>query len=199
MARANRRRRQISAARRAARLGIEPDRLRHAERSAAMTGVTVERALHGEVVLCPKQIEDANGQIAAPPIAIDTLSCMERNGTITAGMRFAGKRFHEDFVAAGFVALRAADLLRIAHVHGAAPPGPGGSLDAKDRLWRALQRVGGLRSAAARVLWEVVGREESLKEWATRSGWSGRPIHQLTAAGILIGALGAIEPYYEGA
>lgn len=184
---------------RARRYDVGSERMRQAEYAAAASGTSVERALHNDFERLPQTIKDAHEQIAQPCIAVDTLACMERQRTINAGMRHAGNRFHEDFVAAGFVALRAADLLRESHVHGAAPPGPGGSIDAKDRLWGAMRMLGGLSAPAALALWHVVGRQESLKDWAARSGWAGRPIHQQQASGILVAALGAIQPYYEGA
>lgn len=167
-------------------------------RLAEALNVPVERLRRGEIERARAQIADVDGRPSAPGIVVDTLARLERSGAITPAMRSAGENFHRDFVAAGFVALRAADLNRV-HVVGATPPGPGGSIDAKNRLWKALQLVGGLAAPAARALWDIVGCEESLCEWAARSGWANRPIHKTAAAGILIAALGAIEPYYQGA
>jgi hypothetical protein len=38
----------------------------------------------------------------------------------------------------------------------------------------------------------VVGLERSVREWAMRQGWGGRPVRQEQAQGILVAALGVL-------
>jgi hypothetical protein len=49
-------------------------------------------------------------------------------------------------------------------------------------------------------MWHVVGLQRSLREWAIRQGWGGRPMRQEQAQGILIAALGILAGHfgYEG-
>jgi hypothetical protein len=42
----------------------------------------------------------------------------------------------------------------------------------------------------------VLGLECSLREWATRQGWSGRHVHHVHAQGILVAALGVLAVHY---
>jgi len=42
----------------------------------------------------------------------------------------------------------------------------------------------------------VVGLQTSLREWALRQGWGGRPVRQESAQGILIAALGVLAKHY---
>src|ERR1700731_4295210 len=45
-------------------------------------------------------------------------------------------------------------------------------------------------------VWHVIGCEWTMREWALREGWGGRPLSQETASGILIGALGVLQAHY---
>jgi hypothetical protein len=38
--------------------------------------------------------------------------------------------------------------------------------------------------------------ECSVREWATRQGWGGRPINHVQAQGILVGALNVLAVHY---
>jgi Domain of unknown function (DUF6456) len=122
---------------------------------------------------------------------------MERRGSITPGMRAAGETFRRKFRAAQFDPLRASNLLRTAAAGSGRAEPRDTALAAREHLWRAICAVGGLASAGGACLWHVVGLEETLKDWALTTGWSGRPIAQETASGILVAALGALEAYYE--
>jgi hypothetical protein len=50
-------------------------------------------------------------------------------------------------------------------------------------------------------VWHVVGLQRSVREWAMRQGWAGRPVDHKAAAGILIAGLGMLAAYlgYGGA
>ena len=65
-------------------------------------------------------------------------------------------------------------------------------LDARRRVHKALQTLGGIGSPGGSCLWHVLGCGCSIREWAIRRGWSERPVRQEHAAGILIAALGVL-------
>jgi hypothetical protein len=161
--------------------------------------VSVERLRHGPVELVPALIADAAGRPARPYRAVDTLTMMERRGSITAGMRQAGEDFRRRFAVAQLDPLRALDLSRLSL--GGKPArrddhAPGQRAEAaRVAIWRAIRAVGGIASPAGSCLWHVVGWERSLKEWALEQGWAGRRVSQEAASGILIAALGALETH----
>ena len=49
---------------------------------------------------------------------------------------------------------------------------------------------------AGSCVWHVIGLQRSIREWAMRQGWSGRPINEKQAQGILIAALGTLAGHY---
>ena len=67
-------------------------------------------------------------------------------------------------------------------------------VDARRRVHETLQALGGISSPAGSCVWHVVGLQRSVREWAIRQGWNGRPIDQRQAQGILIAALGTLTP-----
>jgi hypothetical protein len=52
--------------------------------------------------------------------------------------------------------------------------------------------LGGLGSPAGSCVWHVVGLQRSVREWAMRQGWGGKPVRVEQAQGILVAALGVI-------
>ncbi len=165
--------------------------------AASTTAPPRERWARGEVEALDRAIADEEGRPALPFRAIDTLTAMLRKGTITPAMHKAGNQFRDDFALAGLEPLRAADWGRVV--------GSGSSgrdhlsilqMDARQRVWEALVALGGMAAPAGCCAWHVLGREATLKEWATREGWGGRPISQETASGILVGALGVLQAHY---
>jgi hypothetical protein len=152
-----------------------------------------ERRRHGRIERVSRQIADQRGDPARPFRAVDTLAAMERHGTITSSMRQAADDFRRDFQIAGLDTLRAMPLTRLGGSGGALSDA---RLDARRRVHRALTGLGGPGSPAGSCLWHIVGLEQTLKGWALREGWSGRPIGEKTAAGVLIAALGALAQSY---
>lgn len=157
--------------------------------------LTPERWRRGDIERLPHAIADEGGRPARPCRVVDTLAAMQRKGTISAPMRQAADDFHAQFVTASLDPLRAADLNRTRQGFRETQP----SLcqaEARTKIWRALQALGGIASPAGSCVWHVVGLEWTVKDWALREGWGGRPLSQETASGILVGALGVLQAFY---
>ena len=161
---------------------------------------TKERRRQDAIEQLSRPIADEAGRSARPFRTIDTLTAMERRGSITAGMRQAAEDFRTQFATAQLDPLHALDYRRPrSGGRGFAHPGAEGGLrseSARDHVWRAIAAVGGPRSPGGSCLWHVVGWERSIKEWALDQGWNGRRVSQEAASGILVSALGALETYY---
>jgi len=163
--------------------------------------VTPERRRHSQIERFSATIADADGRPARPYRVVDTLTIMERRGSITASMRQAGEDFRDRFALAQLDPLRALDLSRLSLGDKPTRRGdhaPGLRVEAaRTAVWRAIRAVGGIASPAGSCLWHVVGWERSLKEWAQEQGWAGRRVSQESASGILIAALGALEAHFQ--
>jgi hypothetical protein len=61
---------------------------------------------------------------------------------------------------------------------------------------RRLRALGGISSPAGSCVWHVIGLQRSVREWAMRQGWGGRPMRQEQAQGILIAALGMLAGHF---
>lgn len=154
-----------------------------------------ERWARGEIERLPAAIADEQGRPARPYRATDTLLVMERRRTITPEMRQAGEDFRAIFRAASLDPLRAPDLGRVPRAGRDLHLGARAS-EARDKVWAALTALGGIHSPAGSCVWHVVGCEWTLKDWALREGWGGRPLGVETAAGVLVGALGVLQGLY---
>ncbi len=118
---------------------------------------------------------------------------MAAHGTITGAMRDSWESFHIAFRTAALDPIRPAPLLRV--------PGSTGdnaterTAAARRKVARAMDALGGYASAAGSCVWHVVGCETSIREWAVRQGWNGRPVGHTQAQGILIAALGVLAAH----
>jgi hypothetical protein len=126
--------------------------------------------------------------------AVDTLGTMLANGTITREMHDAGVIFRSAFQRALLDGTRVMSLLHI-------PAGVAGSLGdgavaARERVAHAIAALGGFGSPAGSIAWHVIGLEHSIRDWALRQGWSGRPMHPAQAQGTLMAALGTLAAFY---
>ena len=128
-----------------------------------------------------------------PPV--DTLGKMLRAGTIDQAMHDAAKDFQAAFIIAQLDPLRVLPVLRV--------PGTGREPDLSERQLHARRRVlktmaalGGISSPAGSCVWHVVGLHRSVREWAMRQGWGGRPVRQEQAQGILVAALGILAVHF---
>jgi hypothetical protein len=66
----------------------------------------------------------------------------------------------------------------------------------EERVAKPIGALGGHDSPAGSCVWFVVGLEFSVREWAQRRGWSGRPVHGPVAQGMLVGALGMLAMHF---
>jgi hypothetical protein len=133
---------------------------------------------------------DVDGRIVLRHRTVDSLGKLVRSGAITEAMHDAGRAFQRDFQFAGLDPIRARPWLL--PVGGGAPDLTEGQLDARRRVHRALEALGGIGSPGGGCLWHVLGCGCSIREWAIRQGWSGRPVRQEQAQGILVAALGVL-------
>ena len=138
--------------------------------------------------------KDPEGRIVVHHRTVDTLGKMLRAGTITTEMHDAAKDLQAAFIVANFDPLRAVSILRV--------PGIGHELDlserqldARRRVHKALEALGGISSPAGSCVWHVVGLQQSVREWAMQQGWGGRPVRQEQAQGILVAALGMLATH----
>jgi hypothetical protein len=69
-------------------------------------------------------------------------------------------------------------------------------LHARRRVHDAMAALGGISGPAGSCVWQVVGLQRSVREWAMRQGWGGRPVRQEQAQGILVAALGLLAAHY---
>ena len=61
---------------------------------------------------------------------------------------------------------------------------------------KPLELLAGIGSPAGSCVWHVVGLQRSIREWAMRQGWGGRPVRVEQAQGILVAALGVLASHY---
>ena len=138
---------------------------------------------------------DPDGAIVVHHRTVDTLGKMLRAGTIDEAMHDAARDFQAAFIIAQLDALRALPILRVPGT-GREPDQSERQLHAKRRVHEAMQALGGISSPAGSCVWHVVGLQRSVREWAIRQGWGGRPVRQEQAQGILIAALGMLAAHF---
>jgi hypothetical protein len=138
---------------------------------------------------------DPDGRIVVHHRTVDSLAQMLRAGTITLKMHDAARDFRTAFCVANLDPLRATPIHRIPR-RGREPELTERQLDARRRVHEAIQVLGGINSPAGSCVWHVVGLQLSVREWALRQGWNGRPMRQEQAQGILIAALGILAIHF---
>src|SRR5512147_2644575 len=146
-------------------------------------------------VLEPVYEADPEGRPVVHHRTVDTLGIMLRAGTINKDMHDAARDFQAAFTIARFDVVRCMPLVRLL---GGSGPGDftDAQVDARRRVGAALDALGGLGSPAGGCIWHVVGLQRSIREWAMRQGWGGRPVRIEQAQGILVAALGMLAGYY---
>ena len=152
------------------------------------------RLQHGDVGAPIRDADPETGTPVRHRRAVDTLGMMLSNGTITHEMHEAGCIFRTLFRSAALDTMSTSQIIRL----------PGSTadrlsnrqLDARRRVFSAMDALGGDDSPAGSCVWFVVGLEMSVREWSARSGWSGRPVSQPIAGGMLVAALGTLAMHF---
>jgi len=134
---------------------------------------------------------DPDGRIVVHHRTVDTLGRMLKSGAIDLPMYDAARTFQADFTIASLDPIRAMPIQRAPGAR-CEPDMNLRQIDARRRVYAAMQALGGINSPAGSCVWHVLGCGCSIREWAIRRGWSGRPIRQELAAGVLIAALGVL-------
>jgi hypothetical protein len=138
--------------------------------------------------------KDPDGRIVVHHRTVDTLGKMLRAGTITPEMHDAAQDFQAAFIVANLDPFRALPITRVPG-NPREPELNERQLDARRRVHKALEALGGISSPAGSCVWHVVGLQRSVREWALRQGWGGRPVRQEQAQGILVAALGMLAAH----
>ena len=152
------------------------------------------RLQHGGVGPAVRDADPDTGTPVQHHRTVDTLGTMLEHNTITPEMHEAGCIFRTQFRTASLDGMRTTQLIRM-------PGGTGDTLterqaSARRRIAAVMEVVGGPDTATGSCLWHVVGLECSVREWAMRRGWNGKPIPPPQGQGILIGALGVLATHY---
>jgi hypothetical protein len=138
--------------------------------------------------------KDPDGRIVYHHRTVDTLGKMLRAGTIDQAMHDAAKDFQAAFIIAQLDPLQALPVLRVPGT-GREPELNERQLHARRQVHQAMAALGGISSPAGSCVWHVVGLQRSVREWAMRQGWGGRPVEQKHATGILVAALGILAAH----
>jgi hypothetical protein len=141
--------------------------------------------------------KDPDGRIVVHHRTVDTVGKMLRAGTITSEMHDAAKDFEASFILAQLDPLRTLPILSVPGT-GREPELNERQLHARRRVHEAMQALGGISSPAGSCVWHVLGLQRSMREWAIKQGWGGRPVRQEQAQGILIAALGVLAGEFGG-
>jgi Domain of unknown function (DUF6456) len=139
--------------------------------------------------------KDPDGRIVVHHRTVDTLGKMLKAGTISPEMYDVARDLQADFILANLDPLRALPVLRVPGT-GRDPDLNDRQLDARRRVHKALEALGGISSPAGSCVWHVVGLQRSVREWAIRQGWGGRPVRQEQAQGIMVAALGVLAGHF---
>ena len=116
-------------------------------------------------------------------------------GTITRSMHDAARDFQAHFTIAAYDATPPRHMIRVSASRRERTLSDN-QVAARERVYRALEALGGIASPGGSCVWCVAGLGYSLREWALGQGWNGRPVHIHQATGVLITALGMLAVHY---
>jgi Domain of unknown function (DUF6456) len=149
---------------------------------------------HGNV-LEPVYEADPEGHPVVHHRTVDTLGIMLRAGTITKDMHDAARDFQAQFTIACLDPVVCLPFDRLRGASGRTDL-TDAQVDARRRVGAVMDALGGMGSPAGGCVWHVVGLQRSVREWAMRLGWCGRPIGEKSAQGMLIASLGVLASHY---
>jgi hypothetical protein len=152
------------------------------------------RLQHGGFTAPVREADPDTGSTVVHRRAVDTLGLMLAHGTITQEMHDAGCLFRSLFRRAALDSMTRSQLIRLS---GKAATDPSDrTIDARRRVAEALDALGGHDSAAGSCAWYVLGLETSVREWAMRQGWGGRPVPPTQAQGMLVATLSVLAGHF---
>ena len=152
------------------------------------------RLQHGGFSEPIRAADPETGTPVAHRRAVDALGMMLANGTITPQMHEAGCIFRTLFRSAALDSIATTQFVRVGGA--TADTMSVRQIDARRRVGRAMDALGGHSSPAGSAMWFVVGLEMSIREWSARQGWSGRPVPQPIAGGMLVAGLGILAMHF---
>ncbi|TCZ64085.1 hypothetical protein EXY23_07925 [Roseicella aquatilis] len=152
------------------------------------------RLQHGGFCEPVREADPETGSPVQHRRAVDTLGLMLANGSITPEMHEAGCIFRTLFRSAAIDSMSTSQLIRLPR--STADRLSNRQIDARRRVAEALDALGGHDSPAGSCAWFIIGLECSVREWAQRRGWGGRPVSQPIAGGILVAALGTLAMHF---
>ncbi len=155
---------------------------------------SVWRLQHGDFDPPSFDQDPDTGAVVVHRRAVDTLGMMLNNGTITEALYDAGVQFRTVFRKAAVEHLATSAMLRLPG--GGEGHMPEATIHARRRLADALDVLGGSDTSIGSCAWHVLGSEASVREWALRRGWGGRPVSPAQAQGILIGTLTVLAVHF---
>lgn len=175
-------------------------RARNGAKPGAPTPERRKRAAEQGLPIARVAAPDREGKASAQAMvyqAPDNIERLHRNGTITSNMKHAAARFHADWVMAGLEGLRAAKLERLPRGTGGIDGQAEATLDARNRVHRVYDRLGGYGQPGTQVLISVVGEGQTLAAWALKERSGPWRLDPHKAAGVLLSALGVLEGFYR--
>ena len=152
------------------------------------------RLQHGGFSEPIRAADPETGTPVAHRRAVDALGMMLANGTITPQMHEAGCIFRTLFRSAALDSIATTQFVRVGGA--TADTMSVRQIDARRRVARTMDALGGHGSPAGSAVWFVVGLEMSIREWSARQGWSGRPVPQPIAGGMLVAGLGILAMHF---
>jgi len=169
---------------------------RNSKRAAAddLSKPSKWRLQHGGFSEPVRAADPETGTPVAHRRAVDTLGLMLASGSITPQMHEAGCIFRTLFRSAALDGIATTQFVRLSGA--TADTMPNRQVDARRRVAGAIDALGGHQSPAGSCVWFVVGLEMSVREWAARRGWSGRPVPQPIAGGMLVAGLGILAMHF---
>ncbi len=141
------------------------------------------------------RLADDEGRPVTLVRTVDTLARMRKAGTITRAMHQAARDFQAHFTIAAYDTTPPRSMIRVSASRRERTLSDN-QVAARERVYRALEALGGMASPGGSCVWHVVGLQSSLREWAMQQGWNGRPLRRGEASGILLSALGMLAFHY---
>ncbi|MDP6342440.1 MAG: hypothetical protein QF578_14935 [Alphaproteobacteria bacterium] len=145
-------------------------------------------------------IADADGRVAYPMRAIDVVDALMRRGRIDGRAAEAARDFERNFEVAHLTGVAARDVSApIDRSHRSGPPRaePHRVLAARDRVWAALEALGGVGTPGASAVWDILGMGMTIKQHAERCQFGdGRSLNPMAATGILVQACYTLAAHF---